>query len=275
MLLSTSSFHMKKQRMAAGLIVVCIIGVTGLLVELIWLSPLRTQIKALHIANYDTARRLNGIENIAAMAPVPMQIRLDEKPLRHLETCVEEQVKHVKADYAAIRQRFDVCAATVRDVFDRFRIALSEAEQFAVFVTFLTSRLADYGPSTTTDPAQIVRDPVLNCAQSMIFVSRTIKAHFPETEVKEVLVTNEAIGTHAFVEFNAMGQPMLLDGLIGLVALTPLDDVTAGSPPRPFPMIDLYSETNRNLRGLTEVFSRSMRLGQLSRADVTTKLVSK
>lgn len=244
--------------------------VTGsaVVLERFWIHPLRTQLKGVQIAAYGNAQRLNGLENVLAASPLVIRAGRESNALRSLEQCVDRQVAGVKARYGAIRDGFAACAAPLAGFLDRFRLSFSEAERFAIFVTMLSSRLGRYGPSSSTDPAQIARDEMLNCTQTMIFVARTIKLYYPEAHIREIGINSQATGEHGFVEMTSHGRSMLLDGLVGLVADISLAEATTGSRPMPFLMVEFFSETNPNLRALSENFMRSLRLGGLSRAHV-------
>lgn len=241
---------------------------TAAIVEQVWIRPLRTQLKGMNIASYDHAYRINGLENVLAASPLVFRSGRDTAALREIEICVDGQIAAVKADYDRIRDAYDVCAMAMARFLDRFRLSFSEPEQFGIFVTLVSSRLGRYGPSSTTDPAQIARDPVLNCTQTMIFVARTIKRHYPAVEVREIGIDNQALGEHGFVEMTSRGRSLLLDGLVGLVADISLSEATAGARPRPFIMVDFFDETQPNLRALSEGFMRTLRLGGLTRRDI-------
>lgn len=135
---------------------------TAAIVEQVWIRPLRTQLKGMNIASYDHAYRINGLENVLAASPLVFRSGRDTAALREIEICVDGQIAAVKADYDRIRDAYDVCAMAMARFLDRFRLSFSEPEQFGIFVTLVSSRLGRYGPSSTTDPAQIARDPVLN-----------------------------------------------------------------------------------------------------------------
>jgi hypothetical protein len=240
----------------------------AVILERYWIYPLRAQLKGVQIAAYGNAQRINGLENLQATSPLMLRSGRDAAALTPVEQCVETQVTGVKERYDAIRDAYLACSAPLASFFDRFRLSFSEAERFAVFVTLLSSRLGSYGPSDSTDPAQIAKDDVLNCTQTMIFVARTIKRYYPEAKVSEIGISNQAMGEHGFVEMSNGGRTLLLDGLVGLVADISLDEATAGRRPRPFLMLEFFPETNANLRALAENLMRTLRLGGLSRADI-------
>jgi len=236
--------------------------------ERYWIHPLRAQLKGVQIAAYGNAQRINGLENVQATSPLMFRSGRDASALTPIEQCVATQVTSVKERYAAIHDAYLACSAPLASFFDRFRLSFSEAERFAVFVTLLSSRLGNYGPSSSTDPEQIAKDAVLNCTQTMIFVARTIKRFYPELKVREIGINNQAMGEHGFVEMSSGGRTMLLDGLVGLVADISLNEATAGKRPQPFLMLEFFPETNANLRALSENFMRTLRLGGLSRSDI-------
>ncbi len=240
----------------------------AIILERYWIYPLRAQLKGVQIAAYGNAQRINGLENLQATSPIILRSGRDAAALTPVEQCVETQVAAVKERYDAIRDAYRACSAPLASFFDRFRLSFSEAESFAVFVTLLSSRLGSYGPSEETDPAQIAKDDVLNCTQTMIFVARTIKRYYPEAKVREIGISNQAMGEHGLVEMSNGGRAMLLDGLVGLVADLSWDEATAGKRPRPFLMLEFFPETSANLRALAENLTRTLRLGGLSRTDV-------
>jgi hypothetical protein len=237
--------------------------------ERYWIHPLRTQLKGVQIAAYGNAQRINGLENLLAASPLVFRSGRDVAALTQIEQCVAAQVAAVKRRYDAIGDAYSACAAPLTSFFDRFRLSFSEAERFAVFVTLLSSRLGRYGTSWSTEPEQIARDEVLNCTQTTIFVARTIKRFYPDVTVREIGISNQAMGAHGFVEISSGGRSMLLDGLVGLVADISLKEATAGSRPPPFLMLEFFTETDPNLRALAEMFMRTLRLGWLSGADLS------
>ena len=246
----------------------CIAGGAAVF-ERYWIHPLRTQLKGVQIAAYGNAQRINGLENVLAASPLVFRSGRDAAALTQIEQCVAGQVAAVKRRYDSIRDAYSACATPLTAFFDRFRLSFSEAERFAVFVTLLSSRLGRYGASWSTDPEQIARDEVLNCTQTTIFVARTIKRFYPDMTVREIGISNQAMGAHGFVEVASGGRSMLLDGLVGLVADISLKDATAGSRPPPFLMLEFFTETDANLRALAENFMRTLRLGGLSEADLS------
>lgn len=254
-----------------GLICWTILLVVGgaVILERYWIHPLRAQLKGVQIAAYGNAQRINGLENALAVSPLMVRTGLGIAALSQVEQCVTAQVASVKARYDAIHDAYLACSAPLAAFFDRFRLSFSEAERFSVFVTLLSSRLGSYGPSEATDPEQIAKDAVLNCSQTTIFVARTIKRFYPEVTVHEIGISNRAMGAHGFVEIVSGRRSMLLDGLLGLVADISLKDATTGSRPSPFLMLEFFTETDANLRALAENFMRTLRLGGLSRADVS------
>lgn len=247
---------------------VLVIG-SAVVLERFWIHPLRAQLKGVQIAAYGNAQRINGLENVLAASPLVIRAGRETSALRSIEQCVDRQVPIIKARYSGIRDSFAACAGPLSVVFDRFRLAFSEAERFAIFITMVSSRLGRYGPSSSTDPEQIARDDMLNCTQTMIFVARTIKKYHPEAQIREIGISSQATGEHGFVEMTSNGRSILLDGLVGLVADISLAEATAGARPAPFLMVEFFSETNANLRALSENFMRSLRLGALSRGDIS------
>ena len=247
---------------------VLLVAAGAVILERYWNHPLRAQLKGIQIATYGNAQRINGLENVQATSPLMFRSGRDAAALTQIEQCVAKQVAGVKLRYGSIHDAYLACSAPLASFFDRYRLSFSEAERFAVFVTLLSSRLGSYGPSEQTDPEQIAKDDVLNCTQTMIFVARTIKRFYPEMGVREIGISNRAMGEHGFVEIASGGRAMLLDGLVGLVADISLDEATAGKRPRPFLMLEFFPETDANLRALSENFMRTLRLGGLSRADI-------
>ncbi|WID99054.1 hypothetical protein QO058_12855 [Bosea vestrisii] len=245
-----------------------LVGGSAVILERYWIHPLRAQLKGIQIAAYGNAQRINGLENVQTTSPLMFRSGRDATALTQIEQCVAKQVAGVKARYEAIHDGYLSCSVPLASFFDRFRLTFSEAERFAVFVTLLSSRLGSYGPSESTAPEQIAKDDVLNCTQTMIFVARTIKRFYPEAQVREIGISNQAMGEHGFVEMSNGDRSMLLDGLVGLVADISLDEATAGKRPPPFLMLEFFPETNANLRALSENFMRTLRLGGLSRADI-------
>lgn len=242
---------------------------SAIVLERFWIHPLRAQLKGIQIAAYGNAQRINGLENVLAASPLVIRSGREISAMKNIELCVERQVPAVKARYGAIRESYASCSGAMASFFDRFRLSFTEAERFAIFVTLLSSRLGRYGPSSSSDPEQIARDEVLNCTQTMIFVARTIKKYYPEASVREIGISNQATGAHGLVELTSNGRSMLLDGLVGLVADISFDEATNGSRPRPFLMVEFFSETNPNLRALSENLMRTLRLGGLLREHVT------
>jgi len=241
---------------------------SAVILEKFWIHPLRAQLKGIQIAAYGNAQRINGLDNVLAASPLVLRSARNTTALTGIEQCVAGQVATVKARYDTIQTAYASCADAMGSFFDRFRLSFSEAEKFAIFVTLLSSRLGSYGPSDSTDPEQIAKDDVLNCTQTMIFVARTIKRYYPEARVREIGLANRGMGEHGIVEMTSNGRALLLDGLIGLVADLSFNEATAGARPRPFLMIEFFVETNANLRALSENFMRTLRLGELQRADV-------
>ncbi len=267
---ATTRGSIQSRHVVVGLICWTILLVAGgaVILERYWIHPLRAQLKGIQIAAYGNAQRINGLENVQATSPLLFRSGGDAIALTQIEQCVAKQVAGVKVRYGSIHDAYLACSAPLASFFDRNRLSFSDAERFAVFVTLLSSRLGTYGPSFSSDPEQIAKDDVLNCTQTMIFVARTIKRFYPEAAVREIGISNQAMGEHGFVEMSSGGRAMLLDGLVGLVADISLDEATAGKRPRPFLMLEFFPETNANLRAFSENFMRTLRLGGLSRADI-------
>jgi hypothetical protein len=246
-----------------------LIGGTAVTLERYWIHPLRAQLKGIQIAAYGNAQRINGLENMLAASPLVFRSGREATALTQIEQCVAGQVARVKARYEAVHEAYLACSAPLASFFDRVRLSFSETERFAVFVTMLSSRLGRYGPSESTEPEQIAKDDVLSCGQTMIFVARTVKRFYPEAKIREIGISNAAMGDHAFVEMSSGGRTMLLDGLVGLIADLSLDEATTGTRPRPFLMLEFFPETNANLRVFSESLMRTLRLGGLQRTDIS------
>lgn len=247
---------------------ILLVACGAIILERYWIHPLRAQLKGIQIAAYGNAQRINRLENVLVASPLVFRSGRDGPASTRIEQCVAGQVAGVKAHYDTVHEAYSACSESLASFFNRLRLSFSEAERFAVFVTLLSSRLGSYGPSLSTEPEQIAKDDVLNCGQTMIFVARTVKRFYPEAQIREIGISNPAMGEHAFVEMSSGGRTILLDGLVGLIADISLDEATAGTRPRPFLMLEFFPETDANLRAFSENLMRTLRLGGLSRADI-------
>jgi hypothetical protein len=233
-------------------------------VDKLILHPIRRIDKIQNFYQIENTRRIFQLEQSIAGLNLPYVAR---PHLKAAEACVASAVAKIKADYDATRSEFRKCEQSVAAYVSTWLPQASERQRFAAFITAVTSQLGQYGSSSETDVRAIAKSDVLNCAQTTIFVARTIKALYPDVQVSEVHIKNDSFGEHGLVEIKDRESSFVVDGLTGTIYLASLDEMFTPQP-KLVAMIDFFDENDQRIAEMFAEFARTVQLGHLSEKDI-------
>ena len=254
------------KRLALAIGSVASVAIAILAVDKFILHPQRQAIKILRYATLADARRIASLEQQAAL--LSRKIALGD--LTAAEQCVSHSVALVKVEYDSIKTQFAACKEAIVSAISDVVPAGSEEVNFLFYLTALTSQLGAYGESVSTDARQIAKDETLNCSQSVYFISQTIKEIFPNIEITEIALFNEALGSHGLVEARVNGEIYVLDGSTGTIYLSSINRMTSPGAKR-IKMVDFFDETDPRLATLLEQMTRSVQLGWIRPTHIVSR----
>ncbi|AMG86767.1 hypothetical protein [Bordetella bronchiseptica] len=184
------------------------------------------------------------------------EFRFGYGPGRLSSPCLDKAVEQIRDAGGDVRGAFAECKSSFAAKLPVARKGMSEGDLLAAFIAVVVNRLAPYGSSTASTPAEILAAKTLNCSQHSIMTAALIARYVPDAEVIEkVGLDGGHIGNHALVYYQSKTARMVLDGTSAMITFASIDDILAGKLVSTYDIYDFFQSTDESL----EIFRRNVR----------------